>query len=285
MPPGYEGPLPEGGYFTRRTRTTRLLLLGGRAFLENDDPKPAVERIKEGLRIHRYVPGYHGTSIGEIVTGGTAPPLPWTAQTWTAALHRPDPPRFVEGSGLAVNTVPPADATYFDLASELVHDQPAEALDPEIAGALAAIGIAKGRPFEPDARMRKILTEAAAVGNATARTLACRPRPEEGAHYYGASSRWVNGLLASGYDFMTPPRTSPTGVSSPVRATAPACSTCGTGGGTWEWASVRRSPHRCPASARSTCSRSRTGRTSPSTGAGTTVWSFRLTSPLPVSGR
>ncbi|MZF85265.1 DUF1254 domain-containing protein [Streptomyces sp. SID5643] len=204
VPPGHEGPLPEGGFFTLRTRTTRLLL-GGRAFLEGDDPKPAVERIKEGLRIYRYVPGFYGTSIGEIVTGGTAPPLPWTAQTWTAALHRPDPPRFVEGTGLPVNTIPPADATYFDFASELVHDQPAEALDPEIAGALAAVGIVKGHPFEPDARMRGILTEAAAVGNATARTLACRPHPAEGAHFYGASSQWVNGLLASGHEFLAPP--------------------------------------------------------------------------------
>ncbi|MFH9174562.1 DUF1254 domain-containing protein [Streptomyces albogriseolus] len=204
VPPGHEGPLPEGGFFTLRTRTTRLIL-GGRAFLEGDDPKPAVERIKEGLRIYRYIPGYYGTSIGEIVTGGTAPPLPWTAETWTAALRRPDPPRFVEGSGLPMNTVPPGDATYFDLASELVHDQPAEALDPEIAGALAAVGIVKGRPFEPDARMREILTEAAAVGNATARTLACRPRPAEGAHYYGASSGWLNGLLVSGHEFLAPP--------------------------------------------------------------------------------
>ncbi|MGJ3561932.1 DUF1214 domain-containing protein [Streptomyces sp. INA 01156] len=130
VPPGHEGPVPEGGFFTLRTRTTRLIL-GGRAFLEGDDPKPAVERVKEGLRLYRYVPGFYGTSIGEIVTGGTAPPLPWTAQTWTAALHRPDPPRFVEGSGLPVNTVPPGDATYFDFASELVHDQPAEALDPD----------------------------------------------------------------------------------------------------------------------------------------------------------
>ncbi|MGC4912993.1 DUF1254 domain-containing protein [Streptomyces albogriseolus] len=204
VPPGHEGPLPEGGFFTLRTRTTRLIL-GGRAFLEGDDPKPAVERIKEGLRIHRYIPGYYGTGIGEIVTGGTAPPLPWTAETWIAALRRPDPPRFVEGSGLPMNTVPPGDATYFDLASELVHDQPAEALDPEIAGALAAVGIVKGRPFEPDARMREILTEAAAVGNATARTLACRPRPAEGAHYYGASSQWLNGLLVSGHEFLAPP--------------------------------------------------------------------------------
>ena len=38
-------------------------------------------------------------------------------------------------------------------------------------GPLAAIGIVKGKPFAPDARMKKILTEAVAVANATSRTL------------------------------------------------------------------------------------------------------------------
>jgi hypothetical protein len=36
----------------------------------------------------------------------------------------------------------------------------------EVLGTLAAIGIEKGKPFAPDARMKKILTEAVAVGNA-----------------------------------------------------------------------------------------------------------------------
>jgi hypothetical protein len=33
-----------------------------------------------------------------------------------------------------------------------------------VLGQLAAIGIVKGKPFNPDARMKKILTDAAAVG-------------------------------------------------------------------------------------------------------------------------
>jgi hypothetical protein len=40
-------------------------------------------------------------------------------------------------------------------------------MEPERLGLLAAIGIEKGKPFAPDARMKKILTEAAAVGKAT----------------------------------------------------------------------------------------------------------------------
>lgn len=88
-------------------------------------------------------------------------------------------PRFVDGTGLPTNTIMPNDVTFYNLASELVHDQPADALDPEIAGELAAIGIVKSRPFEPDPRMQKILVEAAAVGNATCRTIAFRPRAAE----------------------------------------------------------------------------------------------------------
>ena len=37
-------------------------------------------------------------------------------------------------------------------------------------GPLAAVGIVKGKPSAPEDRMKKILTEAAALANATART-------------------------------------------------------------------------------------------------------------------
>ena len=47
----------------------------------------------------------------------------------------------------------------------LVQEQPAEALEPEIGGQFAAIGIVKGKKFAPDARMRKILTDAIAIAN------------------------------------------------------------------------------------------------------------------------
>ena len=42
VPPGYDGPLPDGGYFVARSKTTRVLY-AARAFLTNNDPKPTVE--------------------------------------------------------------------------------------------------------------------------------------------------------------------------------------------------------------------------------------------------
>ncbi len=46
LPPGYDGPVPEGGFFVARARTSRVLILG-RMFMVKDDPKPTVALIKE----------------------------------------------------------------------------------------------------------------------------------------------------------------------------------------------------------------------------------------------
>ena len=64
----------------------------------------------------------------------------------------------------------------------------------EITGQMRAIGITKGKPFNPDARMKKILTEAAAVGNATARTISLAPR-DEAFYLYGKKSTWYTPLV------------------------------------------------------------------------------------------
>ena len=55
----------------------------------------------------------------------------------------------------------------------------------------------KGQPFEPAPRMRKVLEEAAVVGNATARTIVFAPRPEEGFECY-PDSHWQNVLFLGG---------------------------------------------------------------------------------------
>jgi hypothetical protein len=66
------------------------------------------------------------------------------------------------------------------------------------------VGIVKGKPFAPDERMRAILEDAVAVGNATARTIAFAPRDEEGFFYYEESA-WFNPLWVGGYQFLDPP--------------------------------------------------------------------------------
>ena len=111
---------------------------------------------------------------------------------------------FVEGSGNAFNTIPPSDFGFFELLNELVQENPAGSTDADLMGQLAAIGIVKGKPFDPDQRMRRILEDAAAVGSATSRALVFDARASEGFEYYEGSA-WLSNLWIGGYTFETPP--------------------------------------------------------------------------------
>jgi hypothetical protein len=194
VPPGYRGPLPDGGYFVNRSRTNRVTILG-RCFLENNDPKPAADRIKSQLKIYPYAVGGFGTSIADFLTG----------KSKLGQLAQPLSPRFVEGTGKVMNTIPPNDFSFFQMLNDAVQAEPAEALDPEIAGSFASIGIIKSRQFQPDARLRKILENSAATANAVSRVITFHPRPEEGFSYYGGDSHWLNTLYVGGYNFLAPP--------------------------------------------------------------------------------
>ena len=193
LPPGYDGPVPDGGYFVARSKTDSVLY-AARAFLSDNDPKPAAELIKKTLKIYPYTPGTYGTSIATLLEGGVrlekAPPVPET--------------KFIEGSGKAFNTIPPSDYSFFEMLNEAVQAQPANSYDVELAGQLAAIGIVKGQDFAPDERMRAILTDAAAVGNAISRALNWRADEIEGWAYY-PDSGWSNMLWEGGANFETPP--------------------------------------------------------------------------------
>jgi hypothetical protein len=193
LPPGYDGPVPQGGFYVARSRTTHVWV-AGRSFLVNGDPKPAADLVQKTLKMYPYVPGGDGTSIAEILTGTVKP-----------GKDVPPPPmRFVEGTGMSVNTIPPSDYRFYEMMDRLVQQQPDGAIDTERMGQLASIGIVKGKKFDPDARMKKILTEAAAVGMAVSRTLAYKARGSEGFAYYPGSA-WVNELWLGGYTMETPP--------------------------------------------------------------------------------
>ena len=127
LPPGYDGPVPEGGYYIARSRTTRVALLG-RSFLENNDPKPTVDLIKSATKIYPYEVGGVGTSVAEFLGGGVK----------LGKVSEPPATVFHEGSGLSFNTVPPGDYHAFELLNKVVQQEPATALDPELMGPLAA---------------------------------------------------------------------------------------------------------------------------------------------------
>ena len=72
--------------------------------------------------------------------------------------------------------------------------------EPELLGLFSAIGIQKGEAFAPDERMRTILTEAVAIGNATARAIYLRPRMEHA--YIYPESAWYTGVVGGDYEFV-----------------------------------------------------------------------------------
>lgn len=148
LPPDYKGQAPKG-YHAFKSQTFGNWFLA-RGFLVNGDPKPAVESFKQLLRIYPLAQAAH-------------------APTTT----------FVNVSGKAFNTIHSMDFSFFGEVNQVVQEEPNDAMDPETLGLLSTIGIEKGKPFAPDARMKKILTEAAHVANATARTLMYRSRDKE----------------------------------------------------------------------------------------------------------
>src|SRR5580658_4690636 len=77
-----------------------------------------------------------------------------------AQAKNPPETKFINASGVELNTVHANDFSYFEELNQIVQEEPSEALDPERLGLFASIGIEKGKPFAPDARMKKILTDA-----------------------------------------------------------------------------------------------------------------------------
>jgi hypothetical protein len=200
LPPGFDGPLPEGGFNIARAQTSRVIWFG-RSFLENNDPKPVAETVKKFTKVYPYEAGGGGTPIADFLSG----------KSKLAKITPPPPTVFHEGTGKGFSTIPPNDFSYYEMLNEIVQQEPATSLDAELMGPLAAIGIIKGKPFAPNARMKKILTEALALANATSRTVFMSPR--DPSWFYYPDSAWMNFLFVTGYEFETPiPLITPEGV-------------------------------------------------------------------------
>jgi hypothetical protein len=207
--PEYDGPLPESGYFTAHSKTNTILY-AMRAFIKDGkDPKPAVDNIKQNLKIYPYVPGSFGTPIAEALKGG----IKLAGEPKIPAM------KFINGSGVAFNTIPPSDYGFFEWINENVQNEPATSYDVELAGQLAAIGIAHGKELKPDDRMKKILTDAAAVGQATGRALQWQFADvhPDWARYEG--SQWGLMLWEGGALFETPPPAFEDGMFKPLPPT------------------------------------------------------------------
>ena len=170
LPPGYDGKVPEG-YFVVKVPTFESILVWRNMPLEGG-LEAAIERLHKNTRIYSL-----------------------------SQAENPPANKFVNVSDRDFCTVAAADYKFWELLNYVVQNEPVESCDPVTLGFYASIGIEKGKPFAPDARMKKILTEAAAVGDATARTITYQSRIPEA--FYYPNSTWRQWL--GGYKFQSQP--------------------------------------------------------------------------------
>jgi len=180
LPPGYQGDIPDG-YFVVYSKSYDVWVFMRASIAEGLEA--AAKNVKDRLRIY---------------------PL----------SRKDNPPKmeFVSGSGVAFNTIHANDFNFYEHLNEIIQKEPLEMLDPETRGLLASIGIEKGKPFAPDARMKKILTDAVAIANAAARSIVWYPRTTGNMkgiqHYPDTDSAWLMGwvdknVFFNGRDGMT----------------------------------------------------------------------------------
>jgi hypothetical protein len=111
------------------------------------------------------------------------------------------PMAFPNGSGQRVNMMYPTDNTFWTKLKEFVDYEPVAAIDPELRGVLASIGIIKGQPFEPTAKQQELLQKAVEIAPRMIMALRQLGRPDERNRYYedrqwenvwaGATSEWL----------------------------------------------------------------------------------------------
>ncbi|MCX7551260.1 DUF1254 domain-containing protein [Xanthomarina sp. F2636L] len=161
IPPGYEGETPEGYFILSPPTNRNFLFLRGSI---KNGLEAASDNFKKGLKIY---------------------PLKDKAN--------PAATEFVNMSGRTFTTIFPSDLEFFEMLNTVVQGEPIEAINAEVRGELAAIGIVKGKPFSPDARMKKLLTEAATLGNAAGRAISYAPRIPGVEIYPGSGLNWTMG--------------------------------------------------------------------------------------------
>jgi hypothetical protein len=169
VPPGYTGSVPTDGYFVQKPRTNGVLIFY-RAFVEGGDIPAAARVVRANAKVYAL-----------------------------SAAANPPAQSFVNTSGKRFNTVHANNFHFYEELNAVVQAEPGDAFDSETVGLFAAIGIKKGKPFAPDARMKAILTEAVAVGNASARAILFASRDERAKYY--PDRQWFTGFVGGSYAF------------------------------------------------------------------------------------
>lgn len=168
LPPDHEGEVPEG-YFVARSRTYRLWIMA---------------------RVNQKISG----------TGEQA--IHWYGEHCAVYPLKDGPrkPNPINIRGLTADTIHPDDIQYFVNLDKMIQYEPSAAFAPEQLGLLRALGIEKGRKFDPDARMRSIMETAARTGLGMARSISYQSREPEARVY--PDRNWEYIFVGGSHEFM-----------------------------------------------------------------------------------
>jgi len=139
LPPGYEGDVPEG-YFVFRSSTCRNWVM---------------------VRGFEQITGRGEAALAYYKEHFKAYPL-------GAGAYEPG---VVSASFKASDSTHRRDIRYFERLDQMIQYEPLSAFTPEQLGLLHALGIVKGARFQPDERMRRILSDGVRLGDGMAKAI------------------------------------------------------------------------------------------------------------------
>jgi hypothetical protein len=168
LPPDYEGEVPEG-YFVARSPSYRNWGL----VRANTDVigmgEKAMQFYRDNLKVYPLKTG-------------------------------PGKVRHIDCGHTQGNSLVPEDANAYRWLHEIVSYEPADLFDKEQLGRLASLGIEKGKPFEPDARMQGIFDKAAKQAVAMSRVITFASRDPAEKLYKGMS--WGTPFVGGNSEFV-----------------------------------------------------------------------------------
>ena len=181
LPPDYEGDLDPatGGEFAEMGGETYIVAKSPtyvnwlilRGFLVDGKPDAATAMFENGLKIY---PLKDAKSSPEMT--------------------------FISGSEVAFNTIHVNNFHFYEELDHVIQREPLSLIDLELRGLIASIGVQKGKAFEPDERTKDLLTQAVAVGNATARAIFFRA-PMKDAFLY-EDSGWFAAFVGGSHEWL-----------------------------------------------------------------------------------
>lgn len=167
LPPGYDGAVPDGYLVVRSPTYANFSFIRANAKLVGFGEN-ALEFYRKNAKVYPLKTG-------------------------------PCAPRVKNVTGIPWNSLVPEDSSAFQWMHEIIDYEPAEAFGKELLGRLASVGIVKGKPFAPDARMQQIFAKAAEQGIAMSRVIAFESRQPEARIY--PNRMWESPFIGNSSSF------------------------------------------------------------------------------------